>query len=353
MTIPVSATRTSLWRSGGSPLPTSRLLGAATWFSLVAAAVGVAAFVAVPGLRGRDVPALALIGLLLGAPHGAVDHLLPQSGAWSQRGGSLLRRAIPYVGVVAVVLAISLVTPVIGIALIIVLSVVHLGACDAALRHERRYQIPRFGFVAILAYGGPIGFVSFARWPAEVREIFRVISPDIADVLRLPMYCAAVATVLAIGVFVVAAARERAWLDVAEVMVLLALFLAVPPLAAFGIYFAMWHSLRQYVRLYADARGESEPAKGNYPLPRVLNMRTLFTTMLVGSLAAAVILAVATLAALHSHADFVQRFQSGDWLTILLVAVIAPHMVTILRYDRWKAAHARIAPSVTQQECAA
>jgi hypothetical protein len=185
----------------------------------------------------------------LGAPHGAVDHLLPQPGTWPARGTALLGRALRYVTAAAAALAVCLVAPVAGIAAIIV------------------------------------------------------------------------------------------WLDAAEVLVLLALVLAVPPLAAFGIYFALWHALRQYVRLYTDARGGRAPVRDGYPLPRVLDLRSLASATAVGTLAT-VAFGLAAYGAVSGHADAIRRFHMGEWLTALLVSLIAPHMVTTLGYDRWKVQHA-------------
>lgn len=332
------AARDPSWRPG-EPVPVPRLLSAVTWLSLAIAALTVMLFLAVPGLReGRDLPILAAIGLLLGTPHGVVDHLLPQSDRWPLRGRALSRLLSVYVVVVAVVLAVTLITPVLGIGLVILFSVVHFGSTDAAMRCERRGRAPCYGPVVVLAYGGSLGFVSFARWPNHVRDIFSVISPDIAGSLRVPMFIAAGCTVVAIFLFTVTAVRHRDWLDVVEVWVLLAMAVALPPLAAFGVYFTVWHSLRQYVRLYGDARGNTGSDARMYPSPRTLNRRSLFLTMAAAT-AATVVLFVAAIIALRMNIDIVYQFRLGDWLIVLLAAVIIPHTIALLRYDRWKAIH--------------
>jgi Brp/Blh family beta-carotene 15,15'-monooxygenase len=344
--------------AGPQPLTSRQLLDRATWISVAVIVLSMVVFLAVPELRGgQDVPALAAVGLLAGAPHGAVDHLLPQSDGWPLRGRALVGLLAVYIAVVGAVLAVTLAAPVIGIAAVIVFSVVHLGSADAALARERRGQPPRYGPVSVLAYGGPVGFISFARWPRQVRSIFGVISPQIAGTLRVPMLVAAAATAVAAAVFVFREVRRGEWVDATEVLALVFFALAVPPLAAFGIYFSAWHSLRQYVRLYADARqpdarqpdarrpdAGGPDARGRagarrYPLPRTFNPGNLFSTMAIAS-AATTSLAAAAVGVLRLDAGVVQRYHVGDWLTVLLAAVVTPHMITILRYDRWKVAHA-------------
>jgi Brp/Blh family beta-carotene 15,15'-monooxygenase len=306
----------------------------ATWLSVIALAVTSALFIAVPGLRSaHDIPAVALIGFAFGVPHGAVDHLLPQSDRWPLRGRNLMRLFGGYVAVAAVVLAVALTSPVVAVGLIIVFSVVHLGTADAATRQERQGRPPRYGIADTLAYGGPLGFVPLVRWPDQVASIFRMVAPGLEQDLRTP---ALFATILCAGagiVVAVRAANRREWTVVAELSVLWVLVLTVPPLAAFGVYFAAWHALRQYARLFADSSATQE-VDG-----RPLNRRSLILTM-AGGTAATLILAGVAVVALRYNSEALTRLRLGDWCVVLLAAVVAPHMITILRYDRWKTARA-------------
>ncbi|GAA3815023.1 Brp/Blh family beta-carotene 15,15'-dioxygenase [Streptomyces phyllanthi] len=313
--------------SSQRPLPV--LLGQVTWLSLAVVTLAVAVYLAVPTLRGgHDLPELAVLALLFGTPHGTVDHLLPQSGEGPLHGRALVRTVGLHLAGVAVITAATLVMPVIGLGLVIAVSAVHFGSSDAALARERRGLPPRWGTVAVLAYGGPLAFVSFARWPEHVRRLFEVISPGLARELRGPILVAAAATLVAVCLFVVGAVRRRQWLDAVEVSALLALVLVLPPLAAFGVYFAAWHSLRQYVRLYADARGTPSP----------FTAADLVRTMAVAT-AATVVLGAVAVVLLRAKSEALLHFGPGDWLIVLLAAVIVPHTIAVLRYDRWKAAH--------------
>lgn len=313
----------------GRGLPPPALLVRVTWLSLAVVGLAVAVYLAVPTLRaGRDLPLLAVLGLLFGTPHGTVDHLLPQSSGGPLRGWALVRAVGLHMAGVAVITAAALAMPVIGLGLVIAVSAVHFGSSDAALARERRGLRPRWGTVAVLAYGGPLAFVSFARWPEHVRRLFEEISPGLAPDLRGPILVAAAATLVAGCLFVVAAIRRHEWLDAVEVPALLALALVLPPLAAFGVYFAAWHSLRQYVRLYADTRG----------VPPAFGAAALVRTMAVAT-AATVVLGAVAVGLLRAGSDALVRLGPGDWLIVLLAAVIVPHTIAVLRYDRWKAAH--------------
>jgi beta-carotene 15,15'-dioxygenase len=115
----------------------ARALHRASLASVVMVATGIVLWAAVPGLRGRDVAAVGIIGLLLGVPHGAVDHVLPPAGSWPVRPGALSRLLGLYLLAFAAMLVIVFVSPVIAYWAILVLAVFHWGAGDAVVRRER------------------------------------------------------------------------------------------------------------------------------------------------------------------------------------------------------------------------
>jgi Brp/Blh family beta-carotene 15,15'-monooxygenase len=315
------------WPSG------ARVLRRASIASMIMVAAGIVLWVAVPSLRGRDVAAVGVTGLLLGIPHGAVDHVLPPAGSWPIRPGPLSRLLGLYLLAFAVMLAIVFASPVIAYWALVVLAVFHWGVGDAVVRRERRGEATGIGGPAeILAYGGFI-VVSLAAWPDHVRVILAAVAPGVADETRLPTLAAGYLMAAAMVAFSARMLLRRRWLEAGEVAVLLALAIATPPLVAFGLYFGPWHAVRQTTRLFLEA-GRTDSAPGAALGPAIGPIR-LLRMMVFGTVAAfAVILVVEALSGMYP--DRAQQFGGNDWAMATLTAAVAPHVVTVLRYDLWK-----------------
>jgi Brp/Blh family beta-carotene 15,15'-monooxygenase len=337
----------------GSPAAVRRPSGAralqrASAASVIMVVAGIVLWAVVPSLRGRDVAAVGVIGLLLGIPHGAVDHVLPPAGSLPVRPGALIRLLCLYLLAFAVMLTIVFVAPVIAYWAIIVLAVFHWGAGDAVLRRERRGEATGIGGpVEILAYGGFI-VVNLAVWPDHVRAILAAVAPGVADATRLPTLAAGCLMAAAMVAFSARMLLRRRWLEAGEVALLLALATVTPPVVAFGLYFGPWHAVRQTTRLFVEA-GRTDSALGAAPGSTIAQIR-LLRMMIFGTVAAfTVILVVVALSGLYP--DRVQQFGGNDWAMAALTAAVAPHVVTVLRFDLWKIRRSR--EEAVRTSCAA
>jgi len=326
--VPVEAPTAARRRSG------ARVLQVASTASVIMVAAGIVLWTAVPSLRGRDVAAVGIIGLLLGVPHGAVDHVLPPAGSWPVRPGALSRMIGLYLLMFAVMLAVVFAAPVVAYWAIIVFAVFHWGAGDAVVRRERRGEATSIGGpVEILAGGGFI-VVNAAYWPDHVRVILAAIAPGVADEARVPTLVAGYLLAAAMVAFSGWMLLRRRWLDAGEVALLLVLAIATPPIVAFGLYFGPWHSVRQTTRLFVEAgRTDSAPGPAIDPVG-------LLRMLIYGTMAAfAVLFVVVALSGMYP--DRTLHFRGNDWAMAALTAAVAPHVVTVLRYERWKIRNSR------------
>lgn len=208
-------------------------------------APGVAAAVALP---------VAVAGAVLGIPHGAVDHLLPWW--WSgPRHPPRLALAVVTAGyaVAAVAAAAALLllpTPALTAAL--VLSAVHFGRGEVvawAERAGRPVPGPTVDLLPCAAHGLAVVGLLLWRDPATTDPWVRPLSSGLADAAL----AGRTAGLLLVAVAVTTAvtwllARDRLR-DAAELLLVAAVFAAVPPLAAFGAYFGLWHAVRHTGRL--------------------------------------------------------------------------------------------------------
>ena len=223
-------------------------LGAALVLSVVAPAEVAAA--ALP---------VAVAGAVLGVPHGAVDHLVPW---WWSGGRQAPRRLLVlvvagYATAAAAAAAALLLVPTPALAVALVLSAVHFGRGEVvawAERAGRPVPGPAADLLPCAAHGLAVVGLLLWRDPATTDPWVRPLSPGVAD--------AALATRTAgLAVVALAVAAATTWLlargrrqDAAELVLVAAVFAVVPPLAAFGVYFGLWHAVRHTGRLLDLAR---------------------------------------------------------------------------------------------------
>ncbi len=231
-----------------------------TWVPLVAMGSLLILSVAAPTTTSSLALPLALGGAALGIPHGAVDHLVPWWwGALDPRGGSrrpstarLVLFAGAYAAVAALALAAFLLAPTPALAAFLVLSAVHFGRGEvvtSAERAGRRVPTSRDDWPLALAHGGVVvGLLLWAR-PSDTSSLLGGLSPRLADLALAARVPALGLVVVAVAVALVVLLRAGRGLEAVELALLAAAFALAPPLAAFGVYFGLWHSLRHTGRL--------------------------------------------------------------------------------------------------------
>jgi len=179
--------------------------------------------------------------IVFGVPHGALDGavaaplLRPRYGrAWF---GVF---AVPYLGLSALILLAWQITPLATLAAFLAVSVLHFGQEDAG---------PGRPIEALVRGGLPIALPALLR-PEETVGIFSVVAR--VPMSQLPTWWSAAAWFwLALTAAWLLTGRPRR-VVVAEMIVLTAAFVALPPLTAFALYFVGLHAPRHMVALVRD-----------------------------------------------------------------------------------------------------
>lgn len=233
----------------------------------------------VPFLLGLELPLwaqyvpLVASGVVLGMPHGAVDHLVPARLA----GGSPLRSALVVTGVYAALggayLGAWFVAPVPAAVGFVLLTWLHWGQGDVYLLSAATggvYPRSRPHALAVLLVRGAMPMaVTLVAAPDQYRRVLSdfvglfgtdpgavegLVSPGVVTAVG-GLVAGLAALALLRGAFVRRDGAYRRRLDrgfrtdLAETLVLTVFFLSVPPILAVGLYFCLWHSLRHVARL--------------------------------------------------------------------------------------------------------
>lgn len=304
-------------------LPSSLPAGAASSFSRAAVAVAVVGSWLVP-------PWVVLIaGLVAGLPHGAVDHLVPRWWLGARAPWMLLVVSVYAATAAASYLAFRT-WPVAAVALFLAVSAWHFASGEtgfADLRAGRALAGRRLRavghVVAVLA-------LPVLLHPDGVLPLLRVVVDAPVELPPGSGTAVAVAAVVGLlvvtGVFATDLSRGRR-AEAVDLGLLVLLAVLVHPLAAFGVYFGAWHSVRHLARTLVDdpgnarllADGRLGAALRRFAVSAALP--TLASLLLVGALVVA--------------ADGWRGFAS-EYLA-LLAGLTVPHLVTVAWADRRRA----------------
>lgn len=325
---------------------------------------GLLALLALAGLSARAPPAVRyapfVVSLVvLGLPHGAVDHLaeLRARGgeveglrAWlhAPAAGALARVSLLYAVLGGLYLAAWLVAPLASFVFFILLTWFHWGQGDlyamVGFVEESHLRSRLQRALAVLVRGGLPMLVPLLGGPAEYREVAELtvglfapggtaaVAPLFRPGTRLALGVAfGTLTVAALGLGLLRARETgtlEAWrLDAVETVLLWAYFLTVGPILAVGVYFTVWHALRHVARLVAlDGPAERALAAGDLLEPAVRFARdaaplTAISLFILGGL----YVALPTDGSLGSLLAV---------YLVLLAVLTLPHVVVVSRMDR-------------------
>ncbi|MGY2065697.1 beta-carotene 15,15'-dioxygenase, Brp/Blh family [Blastococcus sp. SYSU DS0619] len=304
---------------------------AATRWSCAAAGAVLAVEVVVPGGWGTTGSATVLVaGLLLGLPHGAVDHLVP---AW-RLGWPLTRRLLfgaGYAGLAAGAYVAFRTAPGPALLLFVLVSAWHFGTGETAFADLRAGRPVRTRPVPALVLGGLVLLVPLLRGlgapGSDTGALAAAVAPGWGGVPPAAATAAVAVLTGAGGVLAIVLARRHRWLEVGETVLVAAVALVVPPLAAFGVYFGAWHSVRHVARVVAE-----DPANGSDLVAGRLARPLRRFALAAGAPTAAVLL---VLAVLWSAAGGWRGLVATD--LPLLAALTLPHVLVVGWVDRTQA----------------
>jgi len=290
--------------------------------------VGAVAFLAlVPeALTGPVAWTVLAVGLLIGLPHGAVDHLVPE---WTL-GRDLPRRTFAailaaYIAVAALAFGLLLVQPVLAAGLFLVVSILHFGAGDVEFLGLRDALAPWQRASAALAFGLAPVALPIAVHAEQARPVLEGLAPELVVLTAPNVRLAAVGVTVALVAVtiwsVTVHGRSRTAVDL---LVLCAAFVLAPPLLAFAAYFGGWHATRHIARLLAlDPRNAEDlvAARVVRPLARFARSALLPT-----------LASVVVLLGLWWGAGGVEGLVAAH--LGLLVALTMPHVAVVSWLDR-------------------
>ena len=161
------------------------------------------------------------------------------------------------------------------------------------------------------------------RNPSVTDPYVRALSPAVADASIATAGVGVLGTLAVVTAALVLLLRSRRLLEAGELVLLTSVFMFCPPLAAFGVYFGLWHAVRHSGRLLdllrAHEAGSGVPDRGwGSSFARLARLSS--------APSAAALLAVLVLVALHGVATLSAEVS-------VLLAVTFPHAAVVARLD--------------------
>jgi len=284
--------------------------------------------------------------VVLGLPHGAIDHLVP----WRARSVAVtpIRLGIVgglYLALGSCVLLTWYLAPVVAFVGFVAVTWLHWGQGELypliALAGADYLDDEPGRWLAVLARGSLPMLVPLVAFPDQYRLVaetlvglFGVAELGLAATLFTPQGRAITAVVVAITCGVstlrgfLRTDDRRTWLfDVSELAFLCAYFSLVPPILAVGCYFCFWHSLRHVVRLIAlDGRSVAAIRAGS-----LLRACARFGRDALPLTLLSIVLVAATAVLLGATREPLELV--GVYL-VVIAALTVPHVVIVSWLDR-------------------
>jgi Brp/Blh family beta-carotene 15,15'-monooxygenase len=269
---------------------------------------------------------IAVIALLIGIPHGAIDHLITIPRESRVR---FITFIIFYI-LLAVGSGFAIATwNQIGFHLILVISALHFGFGDSAFKSEWNESrgITKDGFIRVSAYALPAGFLPVILPLTDSRALSALnrINPQISNwsgSINQTLRNIVLALAL-IGLFLLLINRNfQASLDL---LLLAILSLLAPPLIAFAVYFGCWHAVRHTARLVPKLPKATSFAHSGNSFKAFLSAVTPGLYAVIGTIFLAIGLMVFR----------PEYFDTGLLWTVLVIiwALTIPHMLTTAKFD--------------------
>jgi len=269
---------------------------------------------------------IALIALLIGIPHGAIDHLISMPSR--PRGRFALYIAL-YVAIAVIAGWMIATWNVLGFQAVLVMSSLHFGYGDAAYRNEWKEVAARkkSSWRIESLYAIPAGFVPVILPLTDPHsgDALRRIHPSLQSWAGGNAHTLRWATLILAGVAIIILALRWSFAFAIDLTLLTALALVAPPLVAFATYFGAWHAARHTARLTLKLPIALKLAIEGHAL------KALWAAIFPGLYAVAGTALVAAGLMLFDRSSF----SSGLlWSTLVVIwALTVPHMLTTSRFD--------------------
>ena len=268
---------------------------------------------------------LAVIALIIGIPHGALDHLvtLPKD-----KPAKMALFVIIYVLIAVAAVWAILQWNVLGFQLVVIMSAAHFGMGDAAFiaESERLNNGVSKSLTDRLIYALPAGLL-----PVFVPLTSDLTNSALAEVNpQLINWAGSNSNLIHLLVLLIAASSlfilvlKRDDKSAMDLALLAALSILTPPLVAFAIYFGLWHALRHTARLTLNLSKSEIAYQNNEPKRAFINAVLPGIPALIGTFIVAAVLAA-------TNPDNSRLLWS---ILVVIWALTVPHMMVTAKLDK-------------------
>ena len=268
---------------------------------------------------------LAVIALIIGIPHGALDHLvtLPKD-----KPAKMALFVIIYVLIAVAAVWAILRWNVLGFQLVVIMSAAHFGIGDAAFiaESERLNNGVSKSLTDRLIYALPAGLL-----PVFVPLTSDLTNSALAEVNpQLINWAGSNSNLIHLLVLLIAASSlfilvlKRDDKSAMDLALLAALSILTPPLVAFAIYFGLWHALRHTARLTLNLSKSEIAYQNNEPKRAFINTVLPGIPALIGTFIVAAVLAA-------TNPDNSRLLWS---ILVVIWALTVPHMMVTAKLDK-------------------
>ena len=268
---------------------------------------------------------LAVIALIIGIPHGALDHLvtLPKD-----KPAKMALFVIIYVLIAVAAVWAILQWNVLGFQLVVIMSAAHFGIGDAAFiaESERLNNGVSKSLTDRLIYALPAGLL-----PVFVPLTSDLTNSALAEVNpQLINWAGSNSNLIHLLVLLIAASSlfilvlKRDDKGAMDLALLAALSILTPPLVAFAIYFGLWHALRHTARLTLNLSKSEIAYQNNEPKRAFINAVLPGIPALIGTFIVAAVLAA-------TNPDNSRLLWS---ILVVIWALTVPHMMVTAKLDK-------------------
>jgi Brp/Blh family beta-carotene 15,15'-monooxygenase len=268
---------------------------------------------------------LAVIALIIGIPHGALDHLVTLP-----KGKPVKMALFVLIYVVIAVAAVWAILKwnVLGFQLVVIMSAAHFGVGDAAFiaESDRLNSGVSKSLTDRLIYALPAGLlpVFIPLTSEQTNSALAEVNPKLinwagsyANIIHLlVLLTAAIALLILVVKKDIKSATDLALLSLLATL--------TPPLVAFAVYFGLWHALRHTARLTLSLNKSEIAYQNNQPKRAFIQAVLPGIPALVGTFIAAALLAGA-------NPDNSRLLWS---ILVVIWALTVPHMMVTAKLDK-------------------